>query len=73
MKERAGPEKMKLGIERLEDVLVVWVDSLDEKDLLVADDRGIFFTTPHWNGYRAVELEVVLRTADPITNESDAV
>src|SRR3954471_25061158 len=44
--------------ERLEDVLVVWVDSLDEKDLLVADDRGIFFTTPHWKGYRAVLMRI---------------
>jgi hypothetical protein len=44
--------------ERLEDVLVFWVDSLDEKDLLVADARGIFFTTPHWNGYKAVLLRI---------------
>ena len=40
--------------ERMEDVLVLWVYSLDEKDLVLADDRGIFFTTLHWNGYRAV-------------------
>jgi hypothetical protein len=40
--------------ERLEDVLVFQVDSLDEKELVLADDRGIFFTTPHWNGYAAV-------------------
>ena len=44
--------------ERLEDVLVFWVDSLEEKDLLVAGDRGIFFTTPHWNGYRAVLMRI---------------
>jgi hypothetical protein len=44
--------------ERLEDVLVFWVDSLDEKELLVADARGIFFTTPHWNGYRAVLMRI---------------
>jgi hypothetical protein len=40
--------------ERFEDVVVLWVDSLEEKDLLVADARGVFFTTPHWNGYKAV-------------------
>jgi hypothetical protein len=40
--------------ERMADVLVFWVDSLEEKDLILADDRGIFFTTPHWNGYKAV-------------------
>lgn len=44
--------------KRLDDVLVFWVDSLEEKDLLVAGDRGIFFTTPHWNGYRAVLLRI---------------
>src|SRR4051812_45821312 len=44
--------------ERLEDVLVFWVDSLDEKDLLLADGRGIFFTTPHWNGYKAVLMRI---------------
>ena len=40
--------------ERLADVLVFWVDSLEEKDLILSDDRGIFFTTPHWHGYKAV-------------------
>ena len=44
--------------ERLEDVLVFQVDSLDEKELLVADARGIFFTTPHWNGYKAVLMRI---------------
>src|SRR4051812_34873676 len=39
---------------RMDDVLVFWVDSLEEKDLILADDRGIFFTTPHWKGYKAV-------------------
>jgi hypothetical protein len=40
--------------ERLEDVLVFRVADLGMKEMLVADDRGIFFTTPHWNGYAAV-------------------
>lgn len=40
--------------ERMADVLVFWVDTLEEKDLILAEDRGIFFTTAHWNGYRAV-------------------
>jgi hypothetical protein len=44
--------------QRLEDVLVFWVDSLEEKELVLADDRGIFFTTPHWNGYRAVLMRI---------------
>ena len=40
--------------ERLEDVLVFYVADLEVKDMLVGDSRGIYFTTPHWNGYRAV-------------------
>ena len=44
--------------ERLDDVLVFWVDSLDVKELLLADGRGIFFTTPHWNGYRAILMRI---------------
>ena len=39
---------------RLEDVLVFYVADLEVKDMLVGDARGIYFTTPHWNGYRAV-------------------
>ncbi len=44
--------------ERLEDVLVFRVDGLDAKELLLADPRGIFFTTPHWNGYAAVLMRI---------------
>lgn len=40
--------------ERLDDVLIFRVADLDEKDLLLADDRGIYFTTPHFKGYPAV-------------------
>ena len=34
------------------------VDGQDVKDLILADDRGVFFTTPHWNGYPAVLLRI---------------
>ena len=44
--------------ERLEDVLVFRVDGQETKELALADPRGIFFTTPHWNGYSAVLLRV---------------
>ena len=40
--------------ERMADVLMFRVGDLDEKDLLLADGRGVFFTTPHFNGYPAV-------------------
>ena len=44
--------------ERMEDVLMFRVADLDEKDLLLADDRGLFFTTPHFNGYPAVLMRI---------------
>ena len=44
--------------ERLEDVLVFRVADLDVKDMLVGDARGVFFTTPHWNGYAAVLMRI---------------
>jgi hypothetical protein len=44
--------------ERLDDVLVFRVDGLDAKELVLADPRGIFFTTPHWNGYAAVLMRI---------------
>jgi hypothetical protein len=44
--------------ERLTDVLVFRVEDLDVKDLVLADGRGVFFTTPHWNGYPAVLIRI---------------
>jgi hypothetical protein len=44
--------------DRLDDVLVFRVEDLDVKDLLLADDRGIYFTTPHWKGYSAVLVRI---------------
>lgn len=44
--------------ERLEDVFVFRVADLDVKELIVGDPRGIFFTTPHWNGYAAVLIRI---------------
>jgi hypothetical protein len=40
--------------ERLDDVLVFRVADLGVKELMLADERRIFFTTPHWDGYAAV-------------------
>ena len=34
--------------------LVIWVDSLDTKEALLASDSQKFFTTPHHDGYRTV-------------------
>jgi hypothetical protein len=44
--------------ERMADVLVFRVDGPEAKELALADPRGIFFTTPHWNGYSAVLVRI---------------
>jgi hypothetical protein len=44
--------------ERLDDVLMFRVADLDVKELLLADDRGVFFTTPHFDGYPAVLMRI---------------
>jgi hypothetical protein len=44
--------------EQLDDVLVFRVADLGVKEMLVADARGIYFTTPHWNGYSAVLMRI---------------
>jgi hypothetical protein len=34
------------------------VDGQDAKELVLADPRGIFFTTPHFDGYPAVLIRI---------------
>jgi hypothetical protein len=44
--------------ERMDDVLVFRTDGLEVKELLLADARRVFFTTPHWKGYPAVLMRI---------------
>jgi hypothetical protein len=44
--------------ERLDDVLMFRVADLGVKDLLLADDRAVFFTTSHFDGYPAVLMRI---------------
>jgi len=44
--------------ERLDDVVMFRVSDLGVKDLLLADDRAVFFTTPHFDGYPAVLVRI---------------
>jgi hypothetical protein len=44
--------------ERLDDVLMFRVADLGVKELLLGDARGLFFTTPHFDGYPAVLLRI---------------
>jgi hypothetical protein len=44
--------------EQLDDVLVFRVADLGVKEMLVGEARGIYFTTPHWDGYAAVLMRI---------------
>ena len=44
--------------DRLDDVLMFRVADLGVKELMVNDDRGVFFTTPHFDGYPAVLVRI---------------
>jgi hypothetical protein len=44
--------------ERLGDVLMFRVADLEVKELLLSDSRGIYFTTPHFDGYAAVLVRI---------------
>ncbi len=46
--------------ERYDDVIVIWVDSADEKEALVQDPNSPFFTTPHFDGYVSVLVRASL-------------
>ena len=43
------------------DALVVWVESLEDKEALIVSDPGKFFTTPHYDGQpiALVRLEAI--------------
>jgi hypothetical protein len=42
----------------MEDVLMFRVADLGIKELMLADERGVFFTTPHFDGYAAVLMHI---------------
>ena len=44
--------------ERMADVLMFRVADEGVKELLCSDGRGIYFTTPHFNGYPAILVRI---------------
>jgi hypothetical protein len=40
--------------EKYDDVIMIWVESEDEKLALVSDEANPFFTTPHFDGHPSV-------------------
>ncbi len=54
--------------ERVDDVLLVRVQGLEVKEVLLAAERGVFFTTPHFRGYPAILVRIT-GLADPSRDE----
>jgi hypothetical protein len=44
--------------DRIDDVLMFRVEDLGVKELMLSDARGIYFTTPHFDGYPAVLVRI---------------
>ena len=44
--------------ERMSDVLMFRVADEGVKELFLSDGRGVFFTTPHFNGYPAILMRI---------------
>lgn len=40
------------------DILAVWLPDLEVKEALLADDPETYFTTPHFDGYRAILIRL---------------
>jgi len=39
-------------------ILAMWVPDLGVKEALLADDPDVYFTTPHFDGYRAILIRL---------------
>ena len=52
------PDALDGNGERLDDVLMFRVPDLDVKELLLSNARGVYFTTPHFDGYAAVLVRI---------------
>lgn len=40
------------------DILAVWLPDLAAKESLLADDPDVYFTTPHFDGYRVILIRL---------------
>ena len=60
-------DKLFARIREEGDVLVVWVDGLDEKEALLAAAHDTFFTTPHYHGHPTVLVRFDAVDVDELT------
>ncbi|MFJ1763299.1 MmcQ/YjbR family DNA-binding protein [Amycolatopsis sp. NPDC088138] len=54
-------------------VLCAYVPDVGVKDVLIADDPAVFFTTPHFNGFPAILVEldrIDVATLDEVLTEA---
>ena len=51
---RVGKKFLMRAKEKMDDVLVLGVESLDERELLLEGDPDVFFITDHYRGYPAL-------------------
>lgn len=49
------------------DALVVWVDSREDKEALIASDPAKFFTTSHYDGHPVVLVRLQAVDVDEVT------
>lgn len=52
------PPRMFAWIRDEPEALVVWVESLEDKEGLIASDPAKFFTTPHYDGHPIVLIRL---------------
>jgi hypothetical protein len=49
------------------EALVVWVESVEEKVLLLETDPAVYSTTPHYDGYPIVLVDLAAVDLDEVT------
>jgi hypothetical protein len=49
------------------DALVVWVDSLEDKEALITSDPDRFFTTSHYDGHPIILVHLEMVDSDEVT------
>ncbi|HKY68896.1 MAG TPA: MmcQ/YjbR family DNA-binding protein [Acidimicrobiales bacterium] len=60
-------DKLFARIREEGDVLVLWVDSVEEKEALIAAEPATFFTTPHYDGHPLVLVRFSAVDPDELT------
>jgi hypothetical protein len=60
-------DKLFARIREEGDVIVVWVESVEEKEALIAADPDVFFTLPHYDGYAMVLVRMAAVEEDELT------